>query len=415
MIELDNERLDRMRDVEDVAPQKPRLEDLQPIKITMANGNSSTVHAQRALWNSERSGDTVEGDIIFDESNAYGLEKADASWEGRIALINRGSPNDGEFAPFALKAFNAARAGAEAVFVIDRGNDLPLNRIGGTTLLDDLRVAVKACSCGFPSIPLMMLTRDEGEKLRQLCTSNTSTRLAYAELEVIPDNYPRRTLRLRLCQASALLFSGIGILYGIIQCFNVEVGAEFLAAEAAARARGIPCACIDVDINHFWGRLGSAVVPHPCNIMKSLLSWLAFPRVCFQFLFPPRGNVDVLGSMLLHAISFPMLTWVAFILAGFCSSFVTNHILALFGFGVEKVGENTGVVSKEDSQAVQEWIMIAIELYLLPQIYDAVAASRDEAMYKSIVEQSHRSKRSVVVVGAGHANGILQRARVRGL
>jgi len=119
--------------------------------------------------------------------------------------------------------------------------------------------------------------------------------------------------------------------------------------------------------------------------------------------------------MLLHAISFPFLTWVAFIVAGFCASFVTNHLLKLFGFGVEQAGESTGVVAKEDRQAVQEWIMVAVELYLLPQIYDAVAASRDEAMYKGIVEKSHNSKRSVVVVGAGHANGILQRARNRGL
>lgn len=282
-------------------------------------------------------------------------------------------------------------------------------------MLGDLRVALKACSCGFPSIPLMLLTHDEGEKLRKLCRSNTSARIAHAELEVLPDDYPRRTLRLRLCQASALLLSGIGILYGIIQCFNVEVGAEFLAAETAARARGIRCACIDVNMNQFWSKLAWEVVPTPCNIMKSLLSWLAFPRVCFQFLFPPRVNVDVLGSMVLHAISFPLCTWVAFILAGFCASFVTNHLLAFFGFGVEQAGESTGVVAKEDRQEVQQWIMLGVELYLLPQIYSAVAASRDETMYKSIVETGHHSKRSVVVVGAGHANGILQRARNRGL
>jgi len=119
--------------------------------------------------------------------------------------------------------------------------------------------------------------------------------------------------------------------------------------------------------------------------------------------------------MVLHAISFPFCTWVAFILAGFCSSFVTNHLLEWFGFGIEQAGESTGVVDKEDREVVQTWIMFAIEMYLLPQIYDAVAASRDEAMYLSIVEQSCGRDRSVVVVGAGHANGILQRARSRGL
>lgn len=70
----------------------------------------------------------------------------------------------------------------------------------------------------------------------------------------MPDGYPRRSLRKRLCQAVALLFSGIGVLYGVIECFAVDVGSEFLAAEAAAAARGIPCACIDVDLNRPRGR-----------------------------------------------------------------------------------------------------------------------------------------------------------------
>jgi pheromone shutdown protein TraB len=414
MIELDNERLDRMRDVEADEPQEPDPEDLQPIKITLANGDNSTVLAQRALWNAERSGDTISGDIVFDESNPYGMEKNVDSWDGKIALMCRGSPN-GEFAPFALKAFTAANAGAEAVLIINKDGKLPIHRIGGGSLLSDLRIALDTCNCGFPPVPVMLLPQEEGEKLRKLCGSGTGSSTAHAEMDVLADAYPRRTLRVRLCQACALMFSGIGILYGIIQCLQVEVGAEFLAAETAATKRNIPCACIDVDLNRFWSRLGWAVIPHPWNIMKSLLSWLAFPRVVFQFLFPPHGNVDVLGSMVLHAISFPFCTWVAFILAGFCSSFVTNHLLEWFGFGIEQAGESTGVVDKEDREVVQTWIMFAIEMYLLPQIYDAVAASRDEAMYLSIVEQSCGRDRSVVVVGAGHANGILQRARSRGL
>jgi hypothetical protein len=341
------------------------------------------------------------------------MDKYVDSWDGKIALMCGGSPN-GEFAPCALKAFNAAKVGAEAVFIINKDSKLPLDRIGGGSLMGDLRVAFNTCSCGFPPIPVMLVPNEEGEKMRKLCRSGTDAGTAHAEMDVLADDFPRRTLRVRLCQACALMFSGIGILYGIIQCFQVEVGAEFLAAETAALARNIPCACIDVDLNRFWSRLGLAVIPHPWNILMSLLSWLAFPRVCFQFLFPPHGNVDVLGSMVLHAISFPFCTWVAFIFAGFCSSFNTNHLLELFGFGIEQAGESTGVVAKEDRQVVQTWIMFAIEMYLLPQVYDAVAASRDEAMYLSILKQN-RGHRSVVVVGAGHANGILQRARSRGL
>ena len=40
-----------------------------------------------------------------------------------------------------------------------------------------------------------------------------------------------------------------GILYGIISLFSVDVGGEFLAAEIAAHAKGVPCACIDSDID----------------------------------------------------------------------------------------------------------------------------------------------------------------------
>jgi len=265
-------------------------------------------------------------------------------------------------------------------------------------------------------VPLLLLPQTEGERLRSFCRQPGAPSVS-AEFRVMPDAYPRRTLRRRLCQAFALMFSGIGILYGVIQCFAVEVGAEFLAAEQAAHARGIPCTCIDVDLNRFWSRLGAAVLPSPCNLFSSLCAWLAFPRVLFRVLFPPRGNVDVIGSMFLHGASFPLRTWVAFVLAGFCASTVTNKILELFGSGAERAAEQTGAVSKEDRDIVQAYIMLAIEMYMLPQIYDAVAASRDEAMYQSIVTKSREraARRLVVVVGAGHANGILQRARTLGL
>ena len=61
--------------------------------------------------------------------------------------------------------------------------------------------------------------------------------------------------------------------------------------------------------------------------------------------------------------------------------------------------------------------MLSICRYMLPQIYDAVAASRDESMYQSMVKKckDFAAERLVVVVGAGHANGILQRVRQHGL
>lgn len=296
---------------------------------------------------------------------------------------------------------------------------MPPNRIGTGTIVGDLKVAYHTCSCGFPPIPVLLMPHEDGERLRDLCQllEDSPNGVAHAQFQVLPDNYPRRTLRRRLCQAIALNLSGIGILYGIIQCFSVEVGAEFLAAEIAATDRGIPCMCIDVDLNRFWSRLGSALLPTPCNLAQSLLAWLAFPRVFFRVLFPARGSVDVVGSAVLHAASFPFRTWFAFILAGFCASFVTHQILSLCGYGAEQAAEATGTIKAKDRDIAQEWIIFAIEMYMLPRIYDAVAASRDEVMYQSIVAKSREksAQRIVVVVGAAHANGILERARTRGL
>lgn len=421
MIELDEERLDRMRDRDPEAPlpTEPDPADLQKIRIIAGGGQTMTVRAQRALWNAEQSGKRIEGDIVFDPSNPYGLDGLNDSVYGNIALVHRGAPS-GEFAPFALKSHNAARGNAEALLVINsdnQGSKLPLGRIGGSaSVLGDLRVAVNTCSCGFPPVPVLLLNNEDGKKVQELCEKQTAPAIK-AALEVMPDHYPRRTLRKRLCQACALMFSGIGILYGIIQCFNVEVGAEFIAAEEAATAHNIPCACIDVDLNQFWSRLGMAVLPTPCNVAQSLLAWLAFPRVFFRVLYPPRGNVDVVGGMILHAASFSLMTWVAFILAGFCASCVTNFLLTAFGMGATKAAEGAGVVQEEDSEDVQNYIMLGVEMYMLPRIYQAVAASRDETMYRMMVSKARElsASKMVVVVGAAHSNGILQRIRARGL
>merc|ERR1719464_74804 len=136
-----------------------------------------------------------------------------------------------------------------------------------------------------------------------------------------------------------------------------------------------------------------------------------------RMLFPPRGNVDVLGSTLLHLASFPIRNWVAFVLAGLASSMVLSTLLTSFGHAAEQGAEKAGAVSSKDSDDVQLYIQLLMELYLFPQVYWAVAASRDEAMYRSIVAKSRQSQaqRLVVVVGAGHANGILQHARTHGL
>jgi len=413
MIELDDERLDRMR-ADEPKVKKAKEEDLQSLQISLAGKDPYTIYAQRAMWNGEMAGQQINGQIVHDKTNIYGLEQSNTNVQGKVSLVQRGGP-EGEFAPFAYKAHIAARSGAEAVLIMSKDDNLPLSRIGGSaSAWGDVKVAFKTHSCGFPPIPCVLLTKTDSEELTKAIEDGSSVN---AKLEVRADHYPRRTLRRRLCQACALIFSGIGILYGIIQCFAVEVGGEFLAAEIAANAKGIPCVCVDSNLNQFWTKLGEALIPTPCNILDSFLSWLAFPRIAFQVLFPPRQNVDVAGSIVLHAKSFSPRTWVAFVLAGFCASQVTSHVMALFTNGAERVVEQTGAVKKEDREAMQTWIALFVQLYMLPQVYGAVAASRDEVMYRSIVAKGREnaSSRMVVVVGAGHANGIMQRARTRGL
>jgi len=416
MIELDDERLDRMRTSDEPKKKTPNQEDLQAIQISQPGKEPFSIYTQRAMWNGEMAGELINAPLVYDKANAYGLDQSSSKVQGKVCIVQRGCPEGSdEFAPFAYKAHIAARSGADAVLIMSKDDTLPLSRIGGSAnMWGDAKVAMKTRSCGFPSIPCVLLTQSDGQELLKAMDAGSSVS---AKLEVRSDHYPRRTLRKRLCQGCALLFSGIGILYGIIQCFAVEVGGEFLAAEIAANARGIPCVCIDSDLNAFWTRLGEALLPTPCNILDAILSWMAFPRIAFQVLFPPRTNVDVAGSIILHLKSFSIRTGVAFILAGFCASFVTSHILAFISNGSERAVEATGVVKKEDRGMAQAMSAIILQLYMLPQIYAAVAASRDEVMYQSIVAKGREnaSSRMVVVVGAGHANGIMQRARTRGL
>lgn len=421
MIELDEERLDRMRPIENLPKKEPRKEDLQEVRCTYPDSGPASIFMQRAFWNAEAAGEKISGKVQVDFENEFGLQQWQSDLHGNLALVKRGGP-EGEWAPFALKAHRAYQAGARALLIMDAKDDLlPSAPFGRAPVTSELRLAFMTCNCGFPPIPALMCTKKDGEQMYAALTKQGASDVAVrAEFVVRSDSYPRRTLRLRLCQGCALMLSGIGILYGIIQCFAVEIGGEFMAAERVARDKDLPCLCIDSDLNSFWRRLGMHLIPTPCNIMQSLWAWLAFPRIFFQVLYPPRNAVDVVGGMFLHGFSFSFRTWLAFILAGFAASFVTNHILQYMSNGAEYAVESSGAVKvKSDTERdmVTNLIAMAVEFYMLPRIYQAVAACRDEVMYQSIVAKSrrHSSRRMVVVVGAGHANGILQRARTRGL
>eukprot|EP00928_Gymnodinium_smaydae_P009538 TRINITY_DN13577_c1_g3_i1.p1 TRINITY_DN13577_c1_g3~~TRINITY_DN13577_c1_g3_i1.p1 ORF type:complete len:702 (-),score=156.77 TRINITY_DN13577_c1_g3_i1:71-1978(-) len=428
LIELDDERLERMRD----KPQE--LKDLQPVTIQLQGGGGlggaaqpTVVQAQRALWNGEWSGERIAGQVVLEPQNEYGAQplvvaSAPTGAAPHLALVRRGGPTGGKAVTFALKAHNAAKGGAAAVLVVNyAASRMPPSRLGTGPLTSDLKLALQTCSCGLPPVPVLLLPHAEGMQLMQLCEKENaqggSGGAPRAEFQILPDTFPRRTLRKRICQAFALMFSGIGILYGIIGCFGVEVGAEFTVAEEVAAQKGIPCACIDVNMDMLWSRLASSLLPTPCNLLNAVLSWLAFPRLALRFLFPSQRSVDVLGSTVLHLKSLSLRTWLAFVVSGFCASWIMSHILQLLSASAERAGEATGAVSQQDRSDATTYLMLAIELYLFPQVYAAIAASRDEAMYNGIVDQAEKfsASRVVAVVGAAHSNGILERVRARGL
>lgn len=426
MIELDEERLDRMRGPAEADGQPAESEqlpdtpdDLQLLTIKEGAMEPLSIMAQRAYWNAEWSDQLLSGAVVFDENDRYGLSTLVGDLEGKFRLVYTGAPAGESASALAMKVQAAADGGARALLIINSSDTLPRHRLGAATpIAAEMTSAIKTCNCGFPPLPALLLPQSEGNRLQEALAREVPGSVT-AEFRVLADTYPRRTLRRRLGQGIALVFSGIGILYGIIECFAVEVGGEFLAAERIATARHIPCLCIDVDLDGFWSRLGAALLPTPYNLLQALLAWLAFPRVLRSVLFPPMGNVDVIGSTVLHLASLPLKTWIAYLCAGYTAGLFTSFIMGLFSYGAVEGAEASGAVevnSAKDRSALQDLIMLCIELYLYPRVYEAVAASRDEAMYQGIVDKSSdEATRIVVVAGAAHINGILSRLRSRGL
>merc|ERR1719191_676823 len=74
MIELDDERLDRMRGPSEAPKEnKPKEEDLQLIKVSQQGLDDVNIFAQRALWNAEMAGELIQGQLSYDRGNEYGL------------------------------------------------------------------------------------------------------------------------------------------------------------------------------------------------------------------------------------------------------------------------------------------------------------------------------------------------------
>jgi len=299
--------------------------------------------------------------------------------------------------------------------VNDRPQLPPTMRLGESSLLEDLWLAFRTGRSGFPPIPVLLLPQAEGERILSACRRREPA--VSAEFRILPDEFPRTSLRRRICQSLGLLLSGVGVLYGIIQCFAVDLGEEFIIAEKAAHEQGAPCICIDVDINGFCRNVFSAVALTPNNLWRSLRAWVALPRIVIQVMFPSRDRVDSLGVVLLHSASCRLRTWIVVLLAGVSAVAAVASMLWFCGGGSTGALSGVGVAPTHGRGEVQGVVMLLIEFYVMPRLYEAVASARDEAMYQRIATEvaRRRARRLVVVVGVAHANGILQRVATRGL
>lgn len=68
----------------------------------------------------------------------------------------------------------------------------------------------------------MLLKQQQGEELIEFCRSGRQVTVHFT----VKEDPKIRSLPRKLCQECAAIFSGIGVLYTVIQCFKVRVGAE---------------------------------------------------------------------------------------------------------------------------------------------------------------------------------------------
>eukprot|EP00405_Crypthecodinium_cohnii_P039864 CAMPEP_0206540590 /NCGR_PEP_ID=MMETSP0325_2-20121206/9079_1 /ASSEMBLY_ACC=CAM_ASM_000347 /TAXON_ID=2866 /ORGANISM="Crypthecodinium cohnii, Strain Seligo" /LENGTH=678 /DNA_ID=CAMNT_0054038309 /DNA_START=324 /DNA_END=2358 /DNA_ORIENTATION=+ len=371
-----------------------------------------TVNAQRASWNGLKKGTLVRGDVVFVPSNEFGAHHFDVDLTGKVVLVRRGGPG---FRTFALKAHHAEKANAIALLVVDTHTKLSPHRFGtGGGLWTNLRVAWSTRSLSVPRLPTLLLPKVSGEHILASVEQRKDREPpVQVRFEVKEDSFPVRSLPQMMCHNVAAILTGISILYGVIQCFGIEVGLEFDAGYELSLRDRIPCKCIDVDMNRLFKRLFACMVPRPENLWNALSTWLALPRAIVKGLFPPKSDVDVFGATLLHLLSLRIRTWIALSVATMAASLICGSILNSAAAASERGIEQTGAVSSEDRDDVTTFISAIVQAYALPQVYTAILVSRDEAMARNIVRQMEDldSRKAVAIVGAMHSNGILAHIR----
>lgn len=423
LIELDQERWDKMQDD---GKKELETEELH----TIVTGTRKTIQAIPAEWNSCHEGKEYHGELIFDESLSDRASSlfVGKSFEGKIALVRRGG------FPFALKTACAAKAGALALFCIDvapepesieesKGFQYPFLWLPVGNILHQMRHAWRMGSCALPPVPCFLVNYSDGEELlRAMRHDKVQTNFFVRHR---PDMVPHTLLR-NLCQLCVIISSGVGILYGLIRCAGIEVGGEFLAANAEAKRLKKPFVLVDVSMDDLGGALRRALVPWPRNLFAAVRLWMALPRwIVRNVWFPASNMIDICGVMLWLLCRFKLRTWLAFIVSGFAAATVASFVLTVPGKAV-----SAGMVAaghEASANDVEKLFPIALQLYLLPRIFEGLVNQRDEAMFQSITAEIRRrsecyvkgevdgpAQSFVVVVGAAHVNGILSRMYQQG-
>merc|ERR1712192_50156 len=140
-----------------------------------------------------------------------------------------------------------------------------------------------------------------------------------------------------------------------------------MGAQTVAIAKGIPCVCIDVGMDQLCRRVCAVLAPTPCNIMRAVMDWSAFPRVLGRIIFPPRGSVDVIGATLLHVISLRWRTWAVMTLGPICAGCVVIGVIWLLARGIADAAEGAGGVVPMQRRLTLEGADVAVPVPAPPK------------------------------------------------
>eukprot|EP00397_Hematodinium_sp_SG-2012_P021041 GEMP01021714.1.p1 GENE.GEMP01021714.1~~GEMP01021714.1.p1 ORF type:complete len:593 (+),score=120.65 GEMP01021714.1:262-2040(+) len=422
LIELDKERWERLND-------EP-TDHFDPEEIeAIVKGTPKIVIAIPAEWNACHVGREIHGELAFDNNNPKGATFKSDVLAGKIALVHRGD------LPFALKACYAAKAGATALLCIDaipthdkiedsKGFQYPCVWIPLGGVMSQLSLAWKTKSCDLPPIPCFLINHNDGQDLlKAVLDEKVETKFFIRHRE---DMSAPHSLCRNLCQMCVVIGSGIGVLYGMFRCAGIQVGAEFIAANDEAKRLKKPFVLVDVSMDDLGGRMKRALIPWPRHIFAAIRLWMMLPRWLFRnMLFPAADRMDLWGAMFFAIVRFKLRTWVAFVLAVSAAGFILTSVLMVPGKAISAGMVATGH-DEQFANLVEQIFMMILQLYCFPRIFDALVTQRDEAMFQSITSEIRRRVGGhvkgeiprdsvdtpmsfVVVVGAMHVNGIVNR------